>query len=124
MYAIYIHYITMYTITQTALHDQSAFLVLEDVTAPFKRPCILDLKVGSRLHGDDASVGKVRSQTFKCSSTTSRTLGLRLCGMQVGLLSLMNDVSAAHCRGVVLFLIFRSFHRSFCSAIIMYMSDV
>ncbi|XP_070196156.1 inositol hexakisphosphate kinase 1-like [Littorina saxatilis] len=59
------------------------FLTLENVVARFTRPCILDLKVGSRLHGDDASQKKIASQSHKCNITTSRTLGLRLCGMQV-----------------------------------------
>ena len=57
--------------------------MLENVVARFTRPCILDLKVGSRLHGDGASQKKIASQSRKCNITTSRTLGLRLCGMQV-----------------------------------------
>lgn len=60
-----------------------SFLQLENVVARFARPCILDLKVGSRLHGDNATQQKIASQSHKCSTTTSRSLGLRLCGMQV-----------------------------------------
>ncbi|XP_076441360.1 inositol hexakisphosphate kinase 1-like [Babylonia areolata] len=59
------------------------FLVLENVVGRFACPCILDLKVGSRLYGDDASPKKMASQSRKCNMTTSRSLGLRLCGMQV-----------------------------------------
>lgn len=59
------------------------FIQLENVVARFSRPCILDLKVGSRLHGDNASQQKIASQSDKCNATTSRSLGLRLCGMQV-----------------------------------------
>ena len=65
----------------------TAFLALENVVARYVRPCILDLKVGSRLHGDDATQKKIASQSRKCNMTTSRSLGLRLCGMQVSKLS-------------------------------------
>ena len=58
-------------------------MLLGNVVAGFKKPCILDLKIGSRLHGDDASSTKVASQTGKCNRTTSSTLAVRLCGMQV-----------------------------------------
>ncbi|KAK0043950.1 inositol hexakisphosphate kinase 1 [Biomphalaria pfeifferi] len=57
--------------------------LLDKLLANFKHPSILDLKIGSRLHGDDASQVKVASQLKKCRETTSSTLGLRLCGMQV-----------------------------------------
>uniref|UniRef100_A0A2C9JM22 Kinase n=1 Tax=Biomphalaria glabrata TaxID=6526 RepID=A0A2C9JM22_BIOGL len=64
-------------------HNKLRFMLLKNVVADFKHPSILDLKIGSRLHGDDASQVKVASQLKKCRETTSSTLGLRLCGMQV-----------------------------------------
>ncbi|GFS18089.1 kinase [Elysia marginata] len=64
-------------------NNKTRFMLLGNVVAGFKKPCILDLKIGSRLHGDDASSTKVASQTGKCSRTTSSSLGVRLCGMQV-----------------------------------------
>lgn len=57
--------------------------MLGDLTQDFYRPCVLDIKMGTRQHGEDALPAKVKSQSAKCSATTSLELGLRLCGMQI-----------------------------------------
>lgn len=57
--------------------------MLGDLTRNFRRPCVLDIKMGTRQHGEDASPAKVISHTAKCAATTSLALGLRLCGMQI-----------------------------------------
>ncbi|XP_032796234.2 uncharacterized protein LOC116932574 isoform X1 [Daphnia magna] len=61
------------------------FLMLENVvsSSKFQRPCVLDLKMGTRQHGDDASAEKRNRQMAKCAASTSASLGLRLCGMKV-----------------------------------------
>jgi len=59
------------------------YIKLEDLTMPFSRPNILDLKIGSRVYGVGDDPDKVKRKILKSAQTTSKSLGLRLCGMQV-----------------------------------------
>lgn len=66
----------------------AAYLCLEDLTYPFRIPCICDVKIGTRQHGDDAAPDKKLRHTAKCENTTSKPLGVRLCGQMVSLSTL------------------------------------
>jgi hypothetical protein len=58
------------------------FIIMENLVAPFAHPSVLDLKLGTRQHADDAHPEKRAKQEAKCRNTTSGTLGLR-CVVQV-----------------------------------------
>ncbi|XP_023325142.1 inositol hexakisphosphate kinase 1 [Eurytemora carolleeae] len=62
---------------------QQEFILLENLTYKYKYPCVLDLKIGTRQYGDEASDRKKESKNAKVAGTTSGALGLRLGGMQV-----------------------------------------
>ncbi|XP_002740788.2 inositol hexakisphosphate kinase 1-like, partial [Saccoglossus kowalevskii] len=75
-------------------HKFYKFILLENVASKFVYPCVLDLKMGTRVHGDDVSEEKRERHMAKCAATTSSTLGVRLCGMQV----YQVDTGRYHCR--------------------------
>ena len=77
------HRISEQTESDTSVTRQNHFILMEDLTGRLKHPCVVDLKMGTRQYGMDATLSKKKSQRKKCERTTSRSLGVRLCGMQV-----------------------------------------
>jgi len=64
-------------------HKLHKYMVIEDLTRYYKHPCVMDVKVGTRTFGDDATEAKKISQGNKCTATTTASLGVRLCGYKV-----------------------------------------
>lgn len=63
--------------------DTDLAIVLENVTAEFKRPNIIDIKLGKRLWADDAPPAKRTKLDRAAEETTSCSLGLRVAGMRI-----------------------------------------
>lgn len=54
--------------------------MLENLTYLFTHPCVLDAKLGTKLHGPDATPEKAARMMKKAAETTTGTAGLRLTG--------------------------------------------
>ena len=68
---------------QAPTHNRHSNIVLSNIGHGFERPCILDVKLGAQLWGEDASLEK-RARLDKVSDeTTSRPMGMRVAGMKV-----------------------------------------
>lgn len=65
------------------LIDQRTVLLLEDVTFGYEQACVMDVKIGYCTAGENASDAKRAAMRKKDLGTTTCTLGLRICGMQV-----------------------------------------
>lgn len=62
--------------------DADEAVVLDNVAAGFKKPNILDVKLGARLWADDAPPAKRAKLDKVADETTSTPLGLRIAGMK------------------------------------------
>jgi 1D-myo-inositol-tetrakisphosphate 5-kinase/inositol-polyphosphate multikinase len=68
-------------------NDLRQAIVLQNLTHPFVRPCVLDVKLGTQLYDEDASPEKARRMEEVSRATTTGTTGLRLTGFQVNFCS-------------------------------------
>lgn len=59
------------------------FMLLEDLVYNYTSPCIMDLKMGNTMHASYTDKEKYARQKAKVNASTSKTLGLRIAGIQV-----------------------------------------
>ncbi len=59
------------------------YIILENLTSRFTNPCVMDLKLGTRTHTDEMSEEKKQVHLKRCDVTTSKSLAIRLAGLQV-----------------------------------------
>ena len=72
--------------------------MLENLVGKYKKPCMLDLKMGRRQYGNTSSSEKRKLLEERCANSTSTTLGFRVCGMQVcGLLICSTNLAQGVC---------------------------
>ncbi|KAI8976908.1 hypothetical protein BDB01DRAFT_297702 [Pilobolus umbonatus] len=67
----------------TELEEGKPIRIDNNVLHGFTQPCIMDLKIGSLLHDCDATDEKKKKMVLLSESTTSSTMGIRICGMKV-----------------------------------------
>jgi hypothetical protein len=58
-------------------------VVLEDLTHVYKKPCIMDIKIGTQSFGEDATLEKRNNMQKKDEKTTTVSLGFRLTALNV-----------------------------------------
>ncbi|KAK5103449.1 hypothetical protein LTS08_002864 [Lithohypha guttulata] len=63
--------------------DSNLSIVLSNATAGFRKPNVIDLKLGARLWDDDAPAAKRKKLDEVSAATTSSSLGFRVAGMKV-----------------------------------------
>lgn len=72
-----------YNVSCLFLNFYKEFIMLENLVAPYRFPCVMDLKMGTSHRSPDASEAKRRMLEERWMSTTSSSLGFRMCGIQV-----------------------------------------
>lgn len=59
----------------------ATYMRLEDITSKFRKPCVMDLKLGRRVWDDSASQDKIDREMKKYP--IQETVGFRIIGMRV-----------------------------------------
>jgi len=63
--------------------SENKYVIIEDLTQYYEKPCILDVKIGVSSVGEDASPEKRAAMEKKDKGTTTQSLGMRITAMKV-----------------------------------------
>ena len=74
---------TMHKYALWSTNTSQQFIVLENLLAGYKFPCVLDIKLGRKQGVYDCSEEKRLILESRCAHSTSASLGFRICGMQL-----------------------------------------
>jgi len=55
-------------------------IIMEDLTYGYSKPCVMDLKMGTKTYAEDTNPIKKKLRQFKDDGTTSSKFGLRVTG--------------------------------------------
>jgi hypothetical protein len=75
--------ISLFLITNPPLVSPPQSIVLQDLSHPYTHPCILDIKLGTKLYDRDASEAKKLRMEKKAKECSSWDTGMRMTGFQV-----------------------------------------
>ncbi|XP_028401553.1 inositol hexakisphosphate kinase 1-like [Dendronephthya gigantea] len=87
------------------MNDDSSLecILLENVVGYYKFPCILDLKMGTQKHSDYVvSKEEADRRQARWDQTTSKSLGVRVCGMKVYLVTQDSFLVKSHGRDLTI----------------------
>lgn len=70
------------TLQRLRTKRKGCYIVLEDVTSTFKKPSIMDLKMGTRQFSDTMPPEKIARKKKRSLMTTSNELGVRVAGIR------------------------------------------
>lgn len=76
--------------------SESRYIVLENLLHGFQKPNIVDVKLGRILHDENASNEKISRLGQVSRTTTSGSLGFRICGMKIQQNSQTKALEAGH----------------------------
>lgn len=84
-YPEFIPFIPKYNGVVTVTRDgkPSQFISLEDISHKYRKPCIMDIKMGITQHLEEMSDEKKALAVAKCKNSTSFLMGFRICGIKV-----------------------------------------
>lgn len=77
-----VHLENIKNVNQSDLKNKD-YLVLENLLSGYSKPNIMDIKLGKKLFDENATKEKIERMKNVSETTTSGSLGFRICGMQL-----------------------------------------